>query len=87
MLIDAGADLNHRNDYGRTPLMNAASFGKEKPCILLLNAGADANICDNSNRSPLHMAAETLPLEICKLFVKCGASNDSVNITTLETVV
>lgn len=87
MLIDAGADLNIRNDYGRTPLMHAATFGKVDACVLLLKAGADANICDKNNRSPLHMAAETLPLEVCNLFVKCGASADSVNLATLETVV
>lgn len=67
--------------------MHAATFGKVDACVLLLKAGADANICDNNNRSPLHMAAETLPLEVCNLFVKCGASADSVNLATLETVV
>lgn len=42
-LINAGADVNAQNDYGRTALIEAASGGKEACVKALLEAGADVN--------------------------------------------
>ncbi len=41
-LIRAGADVNAVNDYGSTPMMEAATIGNAAIVKLLLKAGADA---------------------------------------------
>ena len=44
ILIDAGADLDFRNNDGSTPLISAAFFGRPEIVQLLLDAGADKSI-------------------------------------------
>lgn len=44
LLVDAGADLNFRNNDGSTPLISAAFFGRPEIVELLLDAGADKSI-------------------------------------------
>ena len=48
ILIQAGADLNFRNNDGSTPLLNAAFFGRVDIVQLLLNKGADKTIKNNT---------------------------------------
>lgn len=43
-LIDAGADINFRNNEGSTALISAAFFGRREIVELLLAAGADRRI-------------------------------------------
>ncbi len=44
MLIDAGADLNFRNNDGSTPLHTASFFCRPELVALLLKKGADKSI-------------------------------------------
>lgn len=46
MLLKAGADVNHQNDNGTTPLMKAAERGQKNIVRLLLEAGADPLLRD-----------------------------------------
>mmetsp|Transcript_43862 Transcript_43862/g.83762 ORF Transcript_43862/g.83762 Transcript_43862/m.83762 type:complete len:565 (-) Transcript_43862:356-2050(-) len=55
-LIDAGADPNKANNYGRTPLMSAALEGHTSCCKILLECGADANAHDDNNETAVYMA-------------------------------
>lgn len=52
-LIDAGADVNAKDDNGRTALMRAALLGQDRCVDLLLDAGADINAQDEVGRSAL----------------------------------
>ncbi|HND55254.1 MAG TPA: ankyrin repeat domain-containing protein, partial [Pirellulaceae bacterium] len=55
-LLDAGADPNHSDDQGRTPLMIAANHHRA-PCLrLLLKAGARPNPGGSPSVSPLWCA-------------------------------
>ena len=52
LLLDAGADINHRNHQGATPL--ASAVGRSHICVLcLLKSGADYRIVDNKGLDPI----------------------------------
>ena len=58
-LLEAGADINARNDkQGETPLHSAA-IGNDNPDVItaLLQSGADVNARNASGATPLHWAA------------------------------
>ena len=57
-LIDAGADVNARNEDGTTPLMNAAWFGCHDSLKELLRRGADSSARDAKGRSARDLASE-----------------------------
>jgi ankyrin repeat protein len=56
LLIDAGADLEARNDMGMTPLHEAARSGNAAFAALLLARGAKVNARDKYYNTPLHYA-------------------------------
>lgn len=51
ILIDASADLNHRNSFGLAPLREAAGNGKYESVVALLEAGADPSQADKHGHS------------------------------------
>lgn len=55
--LKAGANLNTRNQKGRTPLHTAAVFGKKPEVVaVLIKAGADLSVKDKRGRTPLQFA-------------------------------
>jgi ankyrin repeat protein len=54
-LIEAGADINRRNQDGQTPLMLTLDPGIAR---VLLEAGADASVRDKQGRTALDIARE-----------------------------
>ncbi len=75
--LDRGADLNARDELGRTPLMYAADAGTPEAVKLLLDRGADVTRRDDSRATVLFHAAEseaaTAP-EIIRMLVDAGAA-------------
>ena len=67
-LLEAGADLNARDRFGRTPLHEAAAAGFVAAVELLLANGADPNAKDHSGLTPIH--------EAVRLSRKMGLRND-----------
>ena len=66
-LIRAGADVNHKNNTGRTALM----FVSDSGCLEeLIEAGADVNIKDDYKFTPLMYAAEKGNAEIVNVSPK-----------------
>ncbi|XP_049942557.1 serine/threonine-protein phosphatase 6 regulatory ankyrin repeat subunit C-like [Schistocerca serialis cubense] len=57
LLIDAGADVNFKDDYGCTPLHRALESGHYEVLEVLLDAGGDPNIVDVCGVSLLHTVA------------------------------
>jgi uncharacterized protein len=75
-LIDAGADIDHRDVNGETPLMLAISYGYEETVRLLLDRGADPNVVaeGSSPGTPLMVAVHFGHRRIVTLLLARGAS-------------
>lgn len=56
LLLANKADVNIRDDFGRTALHHAALFDRMEIAVLLVNAGADVNAKDHAGYTPLHYA-------------------------------
>lgn len=66
-LLKAGADVDYRNELGKTPLMYAAETGIARNVRILLGAGAKADIRSNNGDTALTLAqlyrrSEIVPL-------------------------
>lgn len=73
-LIRAGADLDQRNERGRTPLMIATYNNDLEIAETLIETGADVNIQDDMCNTPFLYAAAEGYLDILKLSTKAGAN-------------
>ncbi len=90
LLVDAGADLEARDWFGRSPLHVLArapltNLGTEatlRLTSLLLRHGADVNSIDNDYDHPtlLHAAASSAHSSMVTLLVKAGASVHATNV-------
>ncbi len=47
ILVEHGANVNVKDDFGRTPLHRAAQYGHKNGVIALLKAEADPTLKDN----------------------------------------
>lgn len=77
--IEAGTDLNQKNQDGSSPLNIAATFNKVEAAKLLIEAGADLNVKNNEGSTPLHVAAFFCHTEIVKALLKAGADKNRKN--------
>lgn len=87
LLLDAGAEVGVRNDYGSMPLHGVARSTRFHPdysiaaARALVQAGADADARDEEGLSPLHMVADAASryspdaasTEMATLLVQLGA--------------
>jgi ankyrin repeat protein len=77
--IKAGTDLNQKDEYGSTPLIIAATFGKTDVAIALIDAGADLNLKSDEGSTPLHTAAFFCRKEITNALLEKGADKTLKN--------
>ena len=67
-LLERGADVDHRNESGSTPLMLAAYNGKIEVARMLLDAGADPTVKNQHGYTALDYARERNHPEIARMF-------------------
>jgi ankyrin repeat protein len=72
-LLAAGADPNVANDYGSTPLGEAAVNASTEIVARLLDAGADANATVKDGETPLMVLARSSNVAAAKLLLDHGA--------------
>jgi len=74
-LIARGANVNTRDQHGRTPLIQAASAGRQETVRMLLDAGANPNLQTADGATALSLAAAH-HLEIVRMLLDAGADVD-----------
>jgi ankyrin repeat protein len=74
MLIEAGADVNARNEYGFTPLIYVACKGYNQFTDILLHSGAEINATlEGSGCTALLCAVRMEHTETVWLLIEAGA--------------
>jgi ankyrin repeat protein len=73
VLINSGADIESKDNDGRTPLAWASLAGNLAIVELLLGAGVDTQAKGNDGRTPLSRAAFLGKLEVVKVLTVAGA--------------
>ncbi|TDT47011.1 ankyrin repeat protein [Maribacter spongiicola] len=89
--ISAGTDLNKKDPMtGATPLITAASFGKNKIAQALIDAGADLSAKNNDGATALHTAAFFCRVEVVQSLIDAKADKTAKNnfgMTPRESVI
>lgn len=78
-LIDAGANINIKDDKGQTPLHKACISENQEMVKLLIQKGADLEIKDNDGDTALLIASLFNDLSIVVNLIDAGANIDALN--------
>ena len=73
LLLEHGADLNARNNFGETPLYQAVANGTAEVVRVLLEHGANVGVENNKGKTPYQAALARGDNEITNLLLKHGA--------------
>ncbi len=74
--IDLGADIELKDNIGRSALHNAIDYNKPQTADHLLRSGADIESKDRDNHTPLSRAVETKQWALVKHLILKGANVD-----------
>lgn len=76
-LIERGADINHQDKYGYTPLMSAVSLKRLIAVKVLLHVHADVNIRAKYGNTALIIACDETFIEVVRMLLDRGAMIDA----------
>lgn len=76
-----GIDVNQIDEYGFTPLIEAAIVNNIEISRYLLDNGANPNLQDATGGTPLHWAADNDNIELCKLLLDHRADPNAYNFS------
>lgn len=71
--IEAGTDLNQKDQFGSTSLHVAVTFGRKDIAMSLIDADADLSVKNPQGSTPLHVASFFCRTEIVKALLAKGA--------------
>lgn len=77
--LEYGAAVNHRDEYGRTALFEAARSGYAEIVRLLIEYGAEVNVADHRGNTPLLETLAFAHREVFELLVEHGADTSVVD--------
>ncbi len=78
--LNAGANVNGKDDRGGTPSHFAVGGGHREVVELLITAGADVNAKDEDGLSLVHIAAMEGHKDIIELIIDNGANVNAKNV-------
>jgi len=78
--LEGDVPLNEIDDYGFTPLIQAAITNQIEAAQLLLEKGASPNTPDLVDRTALHWAADNHNEDLCHLLLEYGANPNAYTI-------
>ena len=85
-LLKAGADVNARDEYGNSPLMEAARQRSFKVAQILINHKADPNLKNNSGASAYSLAHSDNS-DAMKALLKKGGAKEHIKVAATAQVV
>ena len=77
-LLDRGADVNTRNNFAATPLIEAAGLGYLNMCKLLLRRGADLKMQNDCGDTAIATAAEHGKVAVMKYLLKQIGEDETI---------
>ncbi|KAJ3236764.1 hypothetical protein HDU81_010495 [Chytriomyces hyalinus] len=79
LLLDAGANVDAKGEFGRTPLLAAAAQRGVGIVSLLLDYNPDIKAVDANKSTALDLAAGSNTGEVCELLIQRGAPMETKN--------
>ncbi len=80
MLVNAGADVDAKTNYGSTPLYFAVNYNNHVDAIrVFVDLGADVNAKRNDGNTPLHHASIRGKADVIRVLLELGADDQIKN--------
>lgn len=79
-ILNSGVNLNQIDEYGFTPLIEAAIADNVEIAAMLIQYGADVNLPDSTGGTALHWAAENNNLKLAQLLLIHGANPNAYSL-------
>lgn len=82
-LLSCGADIDHRDVEGSTPLMTTTAYSSVESAAVLVRRGADQTAVDNKDMNILHYIAYLATTETMAFFLELAEAGElaGINIT------
>ena len=77
-------NIEAKDDYGVTPLHNAAQRNSPDIARELIDLGADVEAKDDYGVTPLHMAVSLNSLDVARLLIDSGANTDGIDLSWMN---